>query len=306
MRELDCLCAADMCVDFMVYGDVRPRFQQIEQLVDGYALELGGSGNLFSAQFARLGGRAGVIGYVGNDPFGALVLNRLNEIGVNTARVQTSDRLQTGVGVTLVEPGDRAILTVLGTIDAASPRDLTPDLLAATRHWHIASYFLLRQLRPHWQAWLRACRAAGVTTSLDTNWDPDDAWLGVRDLLPLVDVFMPNEAEALRITGAADVMSAGRALARECRMVAIKCGERGAYAFAGDAILHRPAARLDPATIVDTVGAGDAFNAGFIRAWQQRHALGDCLRWGMRCAEATLSAAGGITGQLRERVPEAA
>jgi ribokinase len=306
MREFDCLCATDMCVDLMVYGNVRPQFRQIEQLVDGYTLELGGSGNLFCAQLARLGAHVGVIGYVGNDPFGSLVRNRLHDVGVDTSRVKTHEHLPTGLGVTLIEPGDRAILTTIGTIDAASARDLTTDVLTTCRHWHIASYFLLHQFRPYWADWLWGCRAAGVTTSLDTNWDPDDEWLGVLDLLPLVDVFLPNEVEALRITGAEDVLTAGRQLAQRCRVVAIKCGESGAYAFMGDDVTHRLPAAREARTIVDTVGAGDAFDAGFIRAWQQGYAPDACLEWGMRCAESTLNMAGGIAGQLRELCPPAA
>jgi sugar/nucleoside kinase (ribokinase family) len=255
---------------------------------------------------ARLGAHVGVIGYVGNDPFGTLVRNRLNDVGVDTSHVKTHEHLQTGLGVTLIEPGDRAILTTIGTIDAATLRDLTPDLLTACQHWHIASYFLLQQLRPYWADWLRACRAAGVTTSLDTNWDPADEWLGVNELLPLVDVFLPNEVEALRITGATDVLSAGRQLAQRCRIVTIKCGESGAYAFMGDEVMHRLPAGREARTIVDTVGAGDAFDAGFIRAWQQGYALDGCLEWGMRCAESTLSAAGGIAGQLHVMCPPAA
>ena len=165
--------------------------------MDGYAVELGGSGNLFCAQLARLGAHVGVIGYVGNDPFGTLVRNGLNDVGVDLSRVKTHEYLQTGLGVTLIEPGDRAILTIIGTIDAASARDLTPDLLTACRHWHIASYFLLKQLRPYWVDWLRACHSAGVTTSLDTNWDPENRW-ELQGFWEYLDILMPNENELAR------------------------------------------------------------------------------------------------------------
>src|SRR5439155_8602152 len=108
---------------------------------------------------------------------------------------------------------------------------LSADLLLVCRHWHIASYFLLTRLRPHWPAWLQRLRAAGVTTSLDTNWDPDNRWEGITDLLPLIDVFLPNQAEARAITGQAALCSAGHDLAHLGPLVVIKRGGEGAIAF---------------------------------------------------------------------------
>ncbi|MCL5994715.1 MAG: carbohydrate kinase family protein, partial [Chloroflexi bacterium] len=293
-RRFDCLCVADMCVDLVLRGNVRPHFHQVEQLIDAYHLELGGSANIFAAQYAHLGGRAGVVGYVGSDTLGEFALNRLRSLGVDTSWVRRHPALPTGLGVALVEQDDRAILTALGTIDAVTLDDLSPDLLGACRHWHIASFFLLSKLRPFWKSWLERCRASGVTTSLDTNWDPDNQWQGVAELLPWVDVFLPNEAEALAISGDGDVERAGQRLSRQCGLVAIKCGARGAYVFAqGHTWRYTP----EPArslTVVDTIGAGDCFNAGFVRAWQLDKSVDECLAWGVRCAEASLAAAGGM------------
>src|SRR5438128_1133504 len=115
---LDVLCVADMCVDLVLRGNIRPRFQQIEQLIDDYRLELGGSANILASQFVKLGGRAGVIGWLGTDPFGDLVLARLRELGVEVTRVRRHATEKTGLGVALAEPDDRAILTYAGTIDA--------------------------------------------------------------------------------------------------------------------------------------------------------------------------------------------
>lgn len=293
-----------MCVDLVLAGNVRPRFGQVEQLIGGYSLELGGSANIFAAQFVRLGGRAGVIGWVGRDAFGGFALERLRETGVDVTRVGVHPAERTGLGVALAEPDDRAILTYPGTIDAVGPEKLTDDLPAATRHWHVASLFLLKRLRGHWRGWLEKCRRAGVTTSLDPNWDPEDRWEGVRELLPLVDVFLPNDTEAMRIAGRADVASAGRNLAADGPLVVIKCGADGAVAFRG---AEWRAARPEevcgaPERLVDSVGAGDTFDAGFLRAWQLGWDVEACLRLGTRCAVSTLSAAGGIAGQLEMKL----
>jgi ribokinase len=307
---LDVLCVADMCVDLVLRGNVRPRFQQIEQLIDDYWLELGGSANIFASQFVKLGGRAGVIGWLGADPFGDLALARHRELGVDVSRVRRHAAEKTGLGVALAEPDDRAILTYVGTIDAVQAEALSADLLLVCRHWHIASYFLLSRLRPHWPAWLRRLRAGGVTTSLDTNWDPDNRWEGVADLLPHIDVFLPNEAEARAISGQSDNCSAGRELCRQGPLVVVKRGREGAFDFG-----HRPGTRIEAVwaagttetetadlKIVDTIGAGDNFDAGFLRAWQLGQSIEECLHLAVRCAQSSLGAAGGIEAQLKEPI----
>jgi len=303
-KLLDVLCVADMCVDIVLKGDVRPRFKQVEQLVDSYTVELGGSANIFASQFVKVGGHAGVVGWVGHDAFGQFILDRLQSIGVDTTRVGRHDTLKSGLGVTLVEKDDRAILTCLGTIDAVQPHELTADLLPACRHWHIASYFLLGKLRRHWKGWLERCRAEKLTTSLDTNWDPENRWEGVVEILPLIDVFFPNEAEARAIAGEADISKAGESLARHGPLVVIKRGSEGAVAFKGKQCWGSPPPDhpRDLIKIADTIGAGDNFDAGFLRAWQLGWEVDQCLHVASRCALASLGAAGGIEGQLREMI----
>ena len=110
-RLLDVLTVSDLCVDLVLRGNVRPRFGQVEQLVDGYHLELGGSANLFASQYARLGGRCGVVGYTGRDAFGRLARERLSLAGVDVTRLREHPELPTGLGLALAEPQDRATLT---------------------------------------------------------------------------------------------------------------------------------------------------------------------------------------------------
>lgn len=299
----DVFCVADMCVDLVLTGNVRPAFRQVEQLVESYALELGGSANIFATQFAKLGGRAGLTGWIGSDVFGKFVLEKLCVIGVDTTRVRRHEMLKTGLGVALVEGEERAILTYLGTIDAFQPQDLTDELLDIARHWHIASYFLLKSLRNCWAGWLQRCRAKGLTTSLDTNWDPEARWEGVIELLPLVDVFLPNEAEARAISGAFDLRKAGERLASFGPLVVIKRGSEGAAAFHRGMLWHSPPRRNASAIrVVDSVGVGDNFDAGFLRAWLLGRSIDQCFDLASRCAAGSLSAAGGIEGQLREPV----
>jgi ribokinase len=210
--------------------------------------------------------------------------------------------IKTGVGLALSETNDRAILTYSGTLDVPSPGDLNPELLKSCRHWHIGGYFLMRHLQPAWLKWLELCRCSGVTTSLDTNWDPAERWEGVVELLPLMDVFLPNEAEALAISKQTDVLAAARTLAQNGSLVVVKRGENGALAVKGDRFweLRTSESQIRLNHVVDTTAAGDNFDAGFLRAWLRRENIDDCLALAHKCAVSSLGYAGGVAGQLRE------
>jgi len=294
----DVLTVGDVCVDLVLTGDVVPRFGQTEQLIDDYALELGGSSVIFASQFAKLGGRVGLLGAVGDDPFGRFAYERMRSVGIEMSRVRVDGSVKTGLSVALAKSdGDRSILTLLGSIDAVQPVELTDDLLRQCRHWHLGSLFLLESLRSVWKEWLLRCRRAGVTVSLDTNWDPTNRWEGVLDLLDGVDVFLPNENEAMAMTGASSAEEAGRFLAARCPCVVVKRGAEGVCAFFDGSEVRVPAEPVE--RIADTVGAGDNFDAGFVRGWLLGWELEACLRLGNACAGASLRAGGGIEGQLR-------
>jgi len=240
---------------------------------------------------------------VGADVLGSFLRAKLTTIGVDLRHVRDNPRLKTGISAHLNHQGDRAILTYLGTADGVRAEDLTDDLLLGTRHWHIASYFLLERLRSRWPAFLREARRLKKTVSLDTNWDPVEAWTGVEELLPEVDIFLPNENEAIAITKKATPEEAGQALSLLGPLVVIKCGARGAVAFKNgqEIAAMAPDLLVEP---VDSTGAGDNFDAGFLRGFLLDRKLEDCLRLGTRCAGASLGALGGIEGQWRHNVDD--
>ena len=294
---LDFFSIADLCVDVLLTGNTRPQFSQVEQLIDDYAFELGGSATICAAQFANLGGTAGILGRVGDDFLGRFILERLATLQLDLRHVHQMPTLKTGVGFALIECDDRAILTYLGSIDAVMPDMLTDNLLGIAKHWHIASYFLLQKLQPAWPGWLQKLRSHHVTVSLDTNWSPTGNWHDIIELLPLVDWFLPNAAEALAITGLHDLTQAGKSLASHGCGVVIKCGKDGAIAFKNSQTIHAPATPVP--TVVDTIGAGDCFDAGFFRAWQLGYPLDRCLQTAIACGSAVVQAPGGFSGQIR-------
>lgn len=296
-RPYDVITFGDMCVDLVVRGDdVTPRFGQVEKLVGDYALEMGGSACIFACQAARLGLRVAVLGRVGDDDFGQLAVRRLTACGVDTRHIQVDPALKTGLGVALCQGGDRAILTYAGSLDALEPAHVTDEFLASARHLHHASFFLQSRLRPGIPAIFGRARALGVSTSLDTGWDPDERWNSMLgETLPLTDVFMPNEQEALHITRATSLDGAVAALfARGVGMVFLKRGEAGASLHTAAEELHLG---VTPATGGDSVGAGDSADAGFLAGWLRHLPLSVCLRIANSCGRAVAGAVGGLQGQ---------
>ncbi|SDK18245.1 Sugar or nucleoside kinase, ribokinase family [Catalinimonas alkaloidigena] len=302
-QTYDVAVVADLCLDLLMTGNVAPIYGQVEQFVDDYAVELGGSAAIFASQFAKLGGTVGLLAAVGRDPFGDWLHHRLEALSLSTEYVFRT-KLKTSVGLGLANGNDRAMLTYAGSMQALTPAVVTGSaLLSHTRHVHIASYFLLTALQPYWHEVLPTLRPQGISVSLDTNWAPDEDWSSVVPLLPYVDLFMPNEAEALCISGQANVEDAARWLAQFGGLVVIKRGADGALICQHDALRHFAVPRdlREAMRLVDTTGAGDNFDAGMLFGWLRSEPLDACVALAMRCGTTSLSALGGIAGQVNLR-----
>ncbi|GAA0232881.1 carbohydrate kinase family protein [Cryptosporangium japonicum] len=229
--ELDVLVVGDANPDLVLRGDVVPRFGQVEQMLTAADLVLGGSAAITASGCARLGLRTALLARVGDDVFGRVTRAWLEERGVTLENPRPADGEPTGLSVILSGPDDRSILTLPGTIPTLVPSDISDEVLARTRHLHVASVFLQPALAEGLAGVFARARALGVTTSLDTNWDPSERWTGVRELLAGVDVFLPNTAELLAVTGAGDVASAAALLVASGTTVVLKDGARGGRAW---------------------------------------------------------------------------
>ena len=293
-QRLDLVVVGDCNPDVLVLGDdVTPAFGQQEKLVDGIWMVVGGSAAITAVAAARLGLSVALVAAVGADPAGDFMLGQLAREGVGIAAVAVHDTAPTGMTVALSRGADRAILTAPGAVASLTAQDVPAALLARARHVHVSSYFLLeRSLGPGLAAVLAAARAAGATTSLDTNWDPAGKWGDdhLHAALAQTDVLLPNETEALRIAGAPALPAAAGALTAAGRRLVVKLGERGALCADGPA-WHR--AELPPVTPVDATGAGDCFNAGLIGGLLRGLALPDAAALGCAVGALSTQAAGG-------------
>jgi sugar/nucleoside kinase (ribokinase family) len=288
LSRYDLVVLGDCNPDVLVLGaDVVPAFGQQEKLVDSISLVIGGSAAITAVAAARLGLRVALVAVVGADPAGAFMRDQVAAEGVDVSHVVVRDGSPTGMTVALSRGGDRAILTALGAVASLTAADVPEALLAGARHVHAGSWFLLEDsLGPGLAALFAATRAAGATTSLDTNWDPAGRWGDERlaAAIAQADVLLPNEAEALRLTGADNLDTAvGDLVAAGPRRVVVKLGERGA--LCADGTVRQVS--LPPVTPVDTTGAGDCFNAGLIAGLLDGLGLAEATALG--CAAGALS-----------------
>jgi sugar/nucleoside kinase (ribokinase family) len=270
-KTFDILVAGEINPDLILSGDVVPSFGQVEKLVDSASLTIGSSSAIFACGAAQLGLKMVFVGVCGNDVFGRFMLDEMQRLGVNVSNVVVLPDRQTGLSVILNQSStprtglnpasERAILTHAGLISSLKAKDVTEDLLRQARHLHVGSYYLQTALQPGLPGLFARARSLGLTTSLDPNWDPSGKWHPLDELLRAVDVFLPNENEALALTSAVSVEAAFNVLRQKCKIVALKLGAQGALACRGEETAHVPALKLQ---VVDTIGAGDTFDAGFL------------------------------------------
>jgi sugar/nucleoside kinase (ribokinase family) len=290
----DILVAGEINPDLILSGNIIPAFDQTEKLVDSAILTVGSSSAIIACGAARLGIKVAFIGVCGDDVFGRFMLDELQQRGVDVSHVIMRPGEQTGLSVILNRGADRAILTHPGLIAALHAADITDAHLQCARHLHIASYFLQTHLQPDLPALFRRAHSLGLTTSLDTNYDPTGKWLGFDDLLSVTDVFFPNRAEALALTGLDDIHSAARELAARSLVVAVKLGAEGALVQAGEESIFASSLPVD---VVDSVGAGDSFDAGFLYGYLNGWDLAQSLRLAVVCGALSTQATGGTAAQ---------
>jgi sugar/nucleoside kinase (ribokinase family) len=289
MFNFDIAIAGEINLDLILYGLPEQMPMERELPASGFAITLGSSSAILAHNLAALGSRVGFVTKVGADSFGTLALERLRESGVDLARVVQGAKS----GVTLILPhgSQRHILTYPGTISELRFEDLDLDYLASARHFHISSLFLQRELLPHVPELFRKMKSAGLTTSLDTNDDPDDRWNGVlEEILPHVDILLPNEREAIKMSRADNLETALSWLEQRVETVVVKMGASGAIAIRDG---HRVSAPAVPVTLIDSVGAGDSFDAGFLHQFLRGADLRTCLAYGNLCGAFSTTACGG-------------
>jgi sugar/nucleoside kinase (ribokinase family) len=289
VKPFDVAIAGEINLDLILYGLPAQMPMERELLGSDFRATLGSSSAIVAHNMAALGSRVCFSTIVGNDDFGRIALERLSSSGVDTSRIMHHPSIASGVTLLLPHGGERHILTYPGTIAELSVASLNIEYLEQARHFHLSSLYLQRGLQEGLPQLFARFKSAGLTISLDTNDDPDDEWgAPLYELLPYVDVFLPSESEICRIVGTSDLDRAVASLAARVPTIVVKRGGRGARVHQDGRSVDIPAMEVTP---VDTIGAGDSFDAGFLRAWLAGR------------TPITAARAGNITGALSTQAP---
>lgn len=289
------LCAGEINVDLVLQDKTAFPVLGKEVLVRDSQLVLGSATAIMAMGLARLGTPVAFVGRVGDDVWGRYCLEDMAGRGIDLSRVIRGGGLKTGITVSITHPGDRALVTYLGAISALTGADVPDSAMAGLDHLHVSSFFLQEGLRPHLPDLFARARRAGLTTSLDTGFDPSGQWDGgLRATLRETDLFFPNEVELAALSGCKDPAQGLRKLDNGRTRVVAKLGQDGAMTLDGEKVVHVPAY---PVETVDTTGAGDSFNAGFLHRWLPGAPLVECLRLGAACGALSTLGLGGTAAQ---------
>ena len=270
-----------------------------EVLVDDVTLTMGSASAICACGLAKLGNAVTFAGKVGADTWGDLCKSKLAACGVDISRVIVDTALKTGITVSITSPTDRALVTYPGASTALQASDFERESFRGFQHLHVSSFFIQQGLRPGIKQFLGLASACGLTTSLDPGYDPDEKW--GRDLLEAlseVDVFFPNEVELEGVTGLRDREEALRSVANGRTITVVKLGADGCMTLDAGNIVATPAFPVKP---VDTTGAGDSFNAGFLHAWLGGAHLRDAMTFAAACGALSTLSAGGTGAQPTEQ-----
>ena len=251
-----------------------------------FRLGPGGKGSNQAVAAARLGARVSFISKLGLDPFGDLARDTYKKEGIDTRFLFDTDHA-TGAATIIVHEtsGQNAIVVVPG-----AGYQMTTAEVDRTKPLIERSSIFMTQLElplPVVERGLELAHGAGVPTILN----PAPAFDLSRSVYPLCDYLTPNESEAASLAGqpVVDVKSAERAadelLRRGVRNVVITLGAEGALVRTSEVAQHVPA--FDAGPVVETTGAGDAFNGGFAVALSEGRSVVDAARFG--CAVAGIS-----------------
>ena len=257
----------------------------------GFKLGPGGKGSNQAVAAAKLGVETHFITRLGVDTFADMANDTWRQVGVKPAAIATPESY-TGAAYIFVDDktGDNAIIVAPGAAALISPSDIetNADLIRA------ASVFVT-QLEQPIDAAVRAlqiAREAGVTTVFN----PAPAAELPDEIYALCDYVTPNETEAEALTGRPvesieDARGAAAALrAKGARAAIITLGKRGALLQTQDQSVHVPAISAGP--VVETTGAGDAFNGGFAAALARGYSPVEAVKFGCAVAGVSVTRAG--------------
>ncbi len=250
-----------------------------EVLAGHMTLTLGSSSAIFASNLSTLGSKVAFVGNLGHDNFGDHIVASLKSRGVDSRYINRSVKQNTGATIVLNFEEDRAMVTYPGAMKYLSYSDVPAEALMQARHLHVSSVFLQSSLLQDIAKLFKKAKEFGLTTSLDPQWDPAEKWnLDFEQLLPYVDLFMPNINELKALTRTSDLESGIETLRPLVHKLVVKNGSTGAHLWEKGNLIYQPS--FLNREVVDSIGAGDSFDAGFVFQFLQGKSNQECLEFG--------------------------
>jgi len=226
----------------------------------------------------RLGIKVGWAADFGSDDFSQFALKSAREEGLDESLFVFHDRSYRRISVAASYPEDRAFITYY------DPDPQVPAVISALTRVNAKVLFIPGLYSGSFTSLgKKVVSAKGMKLVMDGNSSEGDIYgktkrsNSIRKAIKNLDIFLPNASEARRLTGEQDLLLAINRLSVLCPCVVIKDGANGSLAYASREVIHMPSIQVDP---VDTTGAGDNFNSGFLRAWLDGKSISECLLWG--------------------------
>lgn len=291
-KKFDVIVVGELNVDLILNKiDSFPEIGK-EKVAGEMNLTLGSSSAIFACNLSALGVRVAFLGKIGRDYFGDLVIEELRQKNVDVSMIIRDENCKTGATIILNYTEDRAMVTHPGAMNEFTINDIDSNKLMTARHLHFSSYYLQPGLKSNVADLFKMAKDSGMTTSFDMQWDPNEKWdMDYKNILPNVDVFFPNEQELFNLTGEKDVVKGLNQLSKYTNNVAVKMNNKGSISWNKNSIHHIEAFLNEE--VVDAIGAGDSFNAGFIFKYLQGKGIKECQEFGNLMGAVSTTAAGG-------------
>ena len=300
IKEFDVIVVGELNVDLILNQIESFPEMGKEKIAQQMTLTLGSSSAIFASNLSSLGAKVAFLGKIGKDAFADLVLSSLQAKKVDTSMIIQDNQLATGATIVLNFGNDRAMVTHPGAMEHLSINDISKEQLKKARHLHFSSYFLQPKMKPDIGKLFKQAKELGLTTSFDAQWDPAEKWdIDLTNVLPYVDVFLPNQTEALHLTNRTNLSEALDKLSKMGHIIVVKLGEEGSISKAGNDIFKAEA--FLNKNVVDAIGAGDSFNAGFIAKFIQGKSVRECQIFGNLIGAINTTRPGGTTAFTKKQ-----
>lgn len=265
-----------------------------EDIVETMNTYVGGGAALFTLGLGKLGLHPVFQGTIGDDCYGKFIIEELKQKNVDISLLKISKKNNTGISISFTNEKDRSFLTYRGTNMEMDVNAIAIDMVQKAKHIHVTGYEGSKNHRQFLELFKKVKDVKNTTVSFDVGWDSSGEWYErIFELFPYIDVLFMNETEAIHYGRTQSAKEAIAEFSKYCKIADAKLGRKGAIAYSDGTYYQAAAYQVEA---MDTTGAGDSFNAGFIYGFLKGKSIMECLKCGNGCGALSVTALGGNTG----------